>query len=141
MARSELKASLENFVKFTRTLKGDEKSEAQIFLDHLFRALGHEGVQEAGATLEFRIAKKPGSAKLEVVKGDAAKGKGGKKFADLGLLHDQIVTTLLAESEKTPSSSYDLIGGLFRQMACSERARSWKSGSKLSWKSGSGFKN
>ena len=41
-------------------------------------------MQEAGATLEFRIAKKPGSAQLELLKGsDATKTKGGKKFADL----------------------------------------------------------
>jgi SAM-dependent methyltransferase len=39
-------------------------------------------VQEAGATLEFRIAKKPGSAQLELIKGEGAKAKGGKKFAD-----------------------------------------------------------
>ena len=69
-------------------MKGDEKSEAQLFLDHFFRALGHGGVQEAGATLEFRIAKKPGSAQLELITGKGGLkppvlGKGGKKFADL----------------------------------------------------------
>jgi SAM-dependent methyltransferase len=84
VATDDLKTSLEKFVTFARALKGDEKSEAQIFLDHFFRALGHGGVQEAGATLEFRIAKKPGSAQLELLKGEAAKPKsGGKKFADL----------------------------------------------------------
>lgn len=36
-------------------LRGDEKGEAQIFLDRLFRALGHTGLREAGATLEERI--------------------------------------------------------------------------------------
>lgn len=36
---------------------GDEKGEAQIFLDQLFRAFGHAGVKEAGATLEDRIKK------------------------------------------------------------------------------------
>jgi hypothetical protein len=80
----ELKSALEEFGRFARSLKGDEKSEAQLFLDHFFRALGHSGVQEAGATLEFRIAKKPGSSQLELIKGEpAAKTKGGKKFADL----------------------------------------------------------
>ncbi len=84
MATAELRSSLETFVTFTRSLKGDEKCEAQLFLDHFFRALGHGGVQEAGATLEFRIAKKPGSAQLELLQGEsAAKAKGGKKFADL----------------------------------------------------------
>jgi type II restriction/modification system DNA methylase subunit YeeA len=38
-------------------LSGDEKGEAQIFCDRFFRALGYEGLREAGATLEFRIAK------------------------------------------------------------------------------------
>ncbi len=36
-----------------------------------------------GATFEFRIAKKPGTAQLELIKGDGAQAKGGKKFADL----------------------------------------------------------
>jgi len=36
-------------------LRGDEKGEAQVFLERLFRALGHEGVFEAGATLEERV--------------------------------------------------------------------------------------
>src|SRR6266446_1041695 len=84
MATNELQERLAEFMRFARSLKGDEKSEAQLFLDHLFRALGHDGVQEAGATLEFRIAKKPGSAQLELIKGEPAdKAKGGKKFADL----------------------------------------------------------
>ena len=83
MTAAELQSSLVQFAAFARALKGDEKSEAQLFLDHFFRALGHGGVQEAGATLEFRIAKKPGSAQLELLKGEGAKAKGGKKFADL----------------------------------------------------------
>src|SRR4051812_45200548 len=41
-------------------IKGDEKGEAQVFLDRLFRAFGHEGVKEAGATLEERIKKADG---------------------------------------------------------------------------------
>src|SRR5258708_6304921 len=80
----DLKAALEEFGRFARSLKGDEKGEAQTFLDHFFRALGHNGVIEAGAMFEFRIAKKPGSSQLELIKGDGAKPKlGGKKFADL----------------------------------------------------------
>ena len=38
-------------------LKGDEKGEAQIFLDRLFQAFGNGGVMEAGATLEMRVKK------------------------------------------------------------------------------------
>ena len=52
---SELKSALNEFVRFAQTLRGDEKSEAQTFLDHFFRALGHEGVIEAGGTFEFRV--------------------------------------------------------------------------------------
>ncbi len=80
-----MKQALEGFVSFARSLQGDEKSEAQTFLDHFFRALGHAGAIEAGATFEFRVAKKPGSAQLELIVGGngAPKPKGGKKFADL----------------------------------------------------------
>jgi len=84
VASVEHKESLEKFAIFARTLRGDEKSEAQLFLDHLFRAFGHGGgVAEAGATFEYRIAKKPGSPQLELFKGGNNKQKGGKKFADL----------------------------------------------------------
>lgn len=41
-------------------IRGDEKGEAQIFLDHLFAAFGQIGVREAGATLEERIKKEIG---------------------------------------------------------------------------------
>ena len=78
-----IKDRLTGFAKFARALRGDEKGEAQVFLDHFFRALGHAGAIEAGASFEFRVAKKPGSAQLELLRGEAAKVKGGKKFADL----------------------------------------------------------
>ncbi|WP_198045283.1 DNA methyltransferase [Cupriavidus taiwanensis] len=48
-------------------IKGDEKGEAQIFLDRLFKGFGHEGWKEAGATCEERV------------KSDT----GGTSFADL----------------------------------------------------------
>jgi N-6 DNA Methylase len=38
-------------------LTGDEKGEAQVFCDRLFRAFGHDGVREAGAILEMRLKK------------------------------------------------------------------------------------
>ena len=68
----EVKNALERFVRFAQTLRGDEKSEAQSFLDHFFRALGHGGVIEAGATFELRVRKKPGTAQLELIKGNGA---------------------------------------------------------------------
>jgi hypothetical protein len=39
---------------------GDEKGEAQVFLDRFFQAFGHAGLREAGATLEERIKKTDG---------------------------------------------------------------------------------
>ncbi len=52
---------LAEFVSWVGTnIKGDEKGEAQVFLDRLFRGFGHEGVPEAGATLEMRVKKADG---------------------------------------------------------------------------------
>jgi N-6 DNA Methylase. len=55
-------ASLADFVTWAEThIKGDEKGEAQIFLDHLFKAFGWAGgLKEAGARLEERIKKVDG---------------------------------------------------------------------------------
>ena len=96
----ELKAALVEFVSFAQTLRGDEKSEAQPFLDHFFRALGHEGVIEAGATFEFRVAKKPGSPQLELTTGNGtpSRAKGGKKFADL-LWPDRVLIEMKSRGE------------------------------------------
>ena len=51
---SEVTAKLQEFVAYAKRLKGDEKGEAQVFLDRLFIAFGHGGYKEAGATLEDR---------------------------------------------------------------------------------------
>ncbi|MEP0855728.1 DNA methyltransferase [Trichocoleus sp. DQ-U1] len=62
--------SLQTFVSFCKQhIKGHEKKEAQTFLDRFFRAFGHEGAMEAGATYE------------EAIKQGSKKGKTG--FADL----------------------------------------------------------
>lgn len=64
-----LQQQLADFVDYRRNhLAGDEKGEAQVFLDRLFKALGHEGVFEAGATLEKRVQRRD---------------HGGTAFADL----------------------------------------------------------
>jgi type II restriction/modification system DNA methylase subunit YeeA len=48
--------TLQKFVLFRQQhLKGDEKGEAQVFLDRFFRAFGHEGAIEAGAVYEERV--------------------------------------------------------------------------------------
>ena len=52
---------LQTFVDWCAAhIKGDEKGEAAIFLDHLFRALGHGGLKEAGANCEERVKKDGG---------------------------------------------------------------------------------
>ena len=38
-------------------LTGDEKGEAQLYLERLFQVFGHAGLKEAGATLEMRVTK------------------------------------------------------------------------------------
>lgn len=100
----ELKSNLAKFAAFAAGLKGDEKSEAQSFLNEFFRALGHEGAIQAGATFEFRVAKKPGSPQLELIvsangnAGPASRGKGGKKFADL-LWPDRVLIEMKSRGE------------------------------------------
>jgi type II restriction/modification system DNA methylase subunit YeeA len=55
----ELPGRLDDFVRYRQEfLAGDEKGEAQVFLDRFFRAFGHDGVREAGATLEQRVARR-----------------------------------------------------------------------------------
>jgi SAM-dependent methyltransferase len=67
---ADLSQSLQDFVTYVQThLTGDEKGESADFLDRLFRALGHDGIKEAGATRETRLAKKGGAK--------------GKNYADL----------------------------------------------------------
>lgn len=60
-------AQLREFVAYAKTLKGDEKGEAQVFLDRLFRGFSRFGYKEAGAVLEDRVK-------------DV---RGGTRFADL----------------------------------------------------------
>jgi hypothetical protein len=47
--------ALQEFVDYTKLLKGDEKGEAQLFCDRFFRAFGHGGIIEANGKLEARI--------------------------------------------------------------------------------------
>ena len=57
-------ASMAAFISYVATLKGDEKGEAQVFCDRLFRAFGHQGYKEAGATLEERVKLASGRTKF-----------------------------------------------------------------------------
>ncbi|MGK2858154.1 MAG: class I SAM-dependent DNA methyltransferase [Thermoanaerobaculia bacterium] len=47
--------AIDGFVSYAKRLRGDEKGEAQLFCERLFRAFGHAGLKEAGATLEYRL--------------------------------------------------------------------------------------
>lgn len=67
----DAEARLRKFVAYVKTLKGDEKGEAQLFCERLFVAFGWPGLKEAGASLELRIPIK------------TAGGKKTTKFADL----------------------------------------------------------
>ena len=68
-AAEEMRNRIETFLRYRHEhLTGDEKGEAQVFLDRLFQAFGHGGVREAGATLEMRVARRD---------------NGGTAFADL----------------------------------------------------------
>lgn len=53
-----LRNSLTEFVAWARDhITGDEKGQAQIFLDRFFQGLGHKGCLEVGGTPEFRVRK------------------------------------------------------------------------------------
>jgi hypothetical protein len=68
MTTSERETRLTEFAEWVRAhIQGDEKGEAQIYLDRLFRAFGWPGLPEAGARCEFRVRN----------------DKGGTTFADL----------------------------------------------------------
>lgn len=68
LVTSESAARLDSFVKWgSAHISGDEKGEAQIYLDRLFQAFGWPGLMDAGARCEERI------------KNDS----GGTAFADL----------------------------------------------------------
>jgi hypothetical protein len=58
LSPDELRRNLEALYTYRmQNLTGDEKGEAQIFCERLFQAFGHEGLREAGATLEQRVKK------------------------------------------------------------------------------------
>lgn len=63
---------LQRFVTWVDdNIDGDEKGEAQVYLDRLFQAFGQPGAKEVGGTFEHRVRKR-----------DGEKGGGGVSFAD-----------------------------------------------------------
>src|SRR5881396_151957 len=68
---AEREQLLSDFVDWAKQhVTGDEKGQAQIFLDRLFRAFGQRGSLDVGGTAEMRIRK-------------ASEDGGGTAFADL----------------------------------------------------------
>lgn len=59
---SEIVNRMKEFVAYATQLK-DEKGQAQVFCERLFKAFGHDGYLEAGAVLEDRVQKKAGKGK------------------------------------------------------------------------------
>src|SRR5689334_6796572 len=68
---SDADAKLSSFVDWCQKhITGDEKGQAQIYLDRFFQAFGHGGVFEVGGQTEFRVRK-------------SHEDGGGTAFADL----------------------------------------------------------
>jgi type II restriction/modification system DNA methylase subunit YeeA len=59
---SDLTDRLKKFVAYGEKCKS-EKGDAQVFLDRLFQAFGHDGFKEAGAVLEFDVKSTRGRTK------------------------------------------------------------------------------
>ena len=59
-----------------KNITGDEKGQAQIFLDRLFQAFGQSGCLDAGGATEFRVRK-------------SHEDGGGTAFADFGTATDK----------------------------------------------------
>src|SRR3954467_895637 len=85
--------SLEKLSEFTawcqKHITGDEKGEAQIFLDRLFQSFGQPGCLDVGGATEFRIRKSDedgGGTTLKPQRGLAYQpgvetpGTGGRRF-------------------------------------------------------------
>jgi hypothetical protein len=85
-----MRESIEKFVKYTLSLDGDEKGEAQVFCDRLFQAFGHEGYKEAGATLEFRVKSKKLTNFADLLWGERVLIEMKKKGAQLQSHRSQI---------------------------------------------------
>ena len=78
-------AQLSQFAAWVRhNITGDEKGQAQIFLDRLFQAFGQPGVLDVGGQIEFRLRK-------------AAEDGGGTAFADLDAPKDKLGLTDLTQ--------------------------------------------
>jgi hypothetical protein len=69
MATSRIEKLTEFVAWATANITGDEKGQAQVFLDRLFQAFGRKGTLDVGGSPEMRIEK-------------ATEDGGGTSFAD-----------------------------------------------------------
>ncbi|HNY28498.1 MAG TPA: class I SAM-dependent DNA methyltransferase, partial [Candidatus Sumerlaeota bacterium] len=82
--------ALEKFVQYVANLKGDEKGEAQVFLDRLFQGFGHAGYKEAGAELEPRVRARDKSTRFaDLLWSPRVLIEMKKRGANLALHYDQ----------------------------------------------------
>jgi len=91
---TEKTAKLVEFVSWVGVhITGDEKGEAQIFLDRLFKGFGHVGWKEAGATCEKRIKNDTGGTSFaDLVWKPAVVIEMKKRGADLSKHYSQAFT-------------------------------------------------
>ncbi len=67
---------IKEFVAFVaKHIKGDEKGQAQVFLDRLFQAFGHAGVLEVGGEFEYRVYPGKGTRFADLVWPSASSSK------------------------------------------------------------------
>ena len=61
-------ARLKEFTAFVANhIQGDEKGQAQVFLDRLFQAFGHAGAMESGGQFEYRVHQGKGTKFADLV--------------------------------------------------------------------------
>ena len=87
MPGAEIKSSLAQFAAFARALKGDEKSEAQIFLDHFTDVTGAQVLAASAQAKKCYTGQNPVSAGffLTLNLALAAKEKSGEAITPPGL--------------------------------------------------------
>lgn len=85
------KEKLDSFVQWFQTYcVGDEKGEAQIFLDRLFQGFGHNGILDIGGKTEFRVHKKKGTSFADLVWKPVVLIEMKKRGQDLSKHYEQV---------------------------------------------------
>ncbi|NUI61413.1 class I SAM-dependent DNA methyltransferase [Bacillus amyloliquefaciens] len=85
------KEKLDSFVQWFQTYcVGDEKGEAQIFLDRLFQGFGHNGILDIGGKIEFRVHKKKGTSFADLVWKPVVLIEMKKRGQDLSKHYEQV---------------------------------------------------